>query len=190
MRLSPILAATFLLAVSSTAQVQAATDCSATPDMSGCTCSTLGSTVMSNDRKMIIACTLNTANTASTINNSPITCANAGGCTWTSMTSGGGEGSTQTVYASPDGVHFAGCNSRLNKEYTNSTDKNRIVAITAVQTGPNIGSRALVDGKIVIRSYNSNSGEATLIPLTFVVPPGQSYKVESNGRCDGWVEWQ
>lgn len=60
-------------------------------NMSGSVCTTLGATTMADDKTTIIACMLQTGNSAAT------TCANGGGCVWKSMVGGSKFGTYQSV---------------------------------------------------------------------------------------------
>ncbi len=173
-----------------TPDVSQGTACATAADK---TCSQLGVSTMDGDKQNILACLASPSGSD---------CA-SGQCQWKIMSGGSSVNAKQTVYATsimpenplalPLASNLGKCNNRRGVLYTNNNSLPRLVSITtvvgAVDSTPNRGTRVWVDNIMIAQSYDTDTF-VSVIPVTFVVPAGSTYKVDSIYRCDQWVEWQ
>jgi hypothetical protein len=103
------------------------------------------------------------------------------GTTWTSgtVTAGIGSGqSWQNVLSSRN----------RNQDYTNSTSSPILVCITVSYNASNNPTNFVVGGVTIANTNGNSVGGFTTFPFTFIVPVGQTYRVNTNNGLANWAE--
>ena len=75
-----------------------------------------------------------------------------------------------------------------NQDYTNSTSTPIMVCITISYNASNNPTNFVVDGVTIANTNGNSVGGFTTFPFTFVVPVGQTYRVNTNNTVSNWVE--
>lgn len=78
----------------------------------------------------------------------------------------------------------------LGVTYTNTTGRSIMVMATILEISPSIaGVTVLIDGSLMASWYSDNNG-TDIAPISFIVPAGSSYRINTSGGCsvEQWSE--